>query len=526
MKKQITQILKTTCFVVFCINAQAQVIEHVAHLSDSDNIIFTRHTSYNNLIYFHLHDILSNNTQLWVTDGTEEGTEIVKDTYAIGVSGIFNPAEPVIYNDIMYFPADGGNTGMELWRSNGTESGTGLLKDINPGEGASLQLTTTDKFTVFKDKLYFGARGSYGGNEMWVSDGTVEGTVLFKDLTAGSGSFSNYPKRFTVAGDKMFFQADDDLWVTDGTSDGTYVVKDIRPGGNDLSSFNRVVYNDKLYFTADDGTHGEEVWVSDGTESGTYMLKDISSNSSDPNNFFVFDNLIFFEANDAIHGNELWVSDGTTTGTQLLKDIGLQTDVNDFIIYNDKLYFVANGSLWTTDGMENGTQLIKDAGILRQIDMLIYDGKLLFIGDGDTGNKFWQSDGTTTGTFPNSPDFQLPDVYQGRADSVFTKLDGAVYFINFDDTGADLYRYRVIVTDTEDVVAQDDALAVYPNPSQDYIQINNVSPTSIQISNALGQVYALQEIQANEAIDIRRLPPGRYFITDKSNRQSATFIRQ
>ena len=42
------------------------------------------------------------------------------------------------------------------------------------------------------------------------------------------------------------------------------------------------VYNNKLYFSADDGTHGHELWVYDGTNTPT-MVADININEDSYN---------------------------------------------------------------------------------------------------------------------------------------------------------------------------------------------------------------------------------------------------
>ena len=55
-------------------------------------------------------------------------------------------------NGMAFFAADGGTNGTELWMSDGTETGTVLVKDINPGSGGSFpsQLTNLGGTAVFR----------------------------------------------------------------------------------------------------------------------------------------------------------------------------------------------------------------------------------------------------------------------------------------------------------------------------------------------------------------------------------------
>jgi ELWxxDGT repeat protein len=91
------------------------------------------------------------------------------------------------------------------------------------------------------------------------------------------------------------------------------MVKDINVGSG--SSFSHLfahsskVFNNKLYFSANDGITGYELWSTDGTGT-TSMVKDINvgMSNSNPSYSTVCNNKLFFTANDgSTYGTELWV---------------------------------------------------------------------------------------------------------------------------------------------------------------------------------------------------------------------------
>ena len=60
------------------------------------------------------------------------------------------------------------------------------------------------------------------------------------------------------------------MWKSDGTGPGTKMAVDINPSGDSQPKLFTNV-GGFLFFTADDGTLGEELWRSDGTSLGTGM---------------------------------------------------------------------------------------------------------------------------------------------------------------------------------------------------------------------------------------------------------------
>jgi ELWxxDGT repeat protein len=275
-----------------------------------------------------------------------------------------------------YFFTASNATNSGLWKGDGTEEGSIFLNAISP---APVFLTNSYLKNIFINDMYFFiADDGTHGEEFWVSDGTPAGTILLKDINPGANSFfsgSYYSSSFIVSNNRLFFVADDgthgeELWVSDGTPAGTVLVKDIYPGGNPSSPGNLTSFNDTIFFTADDGTHGTELWKTDGTAAGTVLAKDVypGGNPSSPKHLTSFNDTLFFIADDGIHGRELWGSDGTETGTLLLKDLVPGAAGSNFIslglvhvVFNNTFLFLvedeAGGDydLWTSDGTPEGT---------------------------------------------------------------------------------------------------------------------------------------------------------------------------
>ncbi|TAL37069.1 MAG: hypothetical protein EPN93_06485 [Spirochaetes bacterium] len=330
-------------------------------------------------LYFFATDGTHNNV-LYKSDGTDSGTVPLGDVWVGDYTNEGNdPGEMTAMNGRLFFAADDGTNGRELWVSDGTSAGTRMLKNIEPEGSMS---SYPDYFTAMGGKLYFSAYdGSMSpghGYELWVSDGTEEGTVLFHDIYVGYGNPNGNPLWLKVMNGKIFFSAKDDygqeLWVSDGTAAGTKMVEDIVPGSVSSGVKNIIPMNGKIFFCAyDGGTYGHELWVSDGTEAGTTMVKDIAPGSGDswpgnsPAYFTVMNGKLFFGVDDLTHGCELWMSDGTEAGTRMVKDInsGGSSMVSQLFAMNGRLFFIAwDGShgyeLWASDGTEAGTTMVKN----------------------------------------------------------------------------------------------------------------------------------------------------------------------
>lgn len=129
--------------------------------------------------------------ELWMSDGTEAGTVLVKDVQA-GAASSF-PTAMIDSNGLVFFEADDGVAGREVWRSDGTAAGTMMVKDIGPGAASYRTSSIPLNFTSGNGMVFFLADDGVHGRELWRSDGTSTGTILTKDIEPGSGPGARDP---------------------------------------------------------------------------------------------------------------------------------------------------------------------------------------------------------------------------------------------------------------------------------------------------------------------------------------------
>jgi ELWxxDGT repeat protein len=328
-------------------------------------------------------------SELWVSDGTSSGTEVVRDLCP-GSCGV-DPSLIGALGKLMFWTADS-----QLWRSDGTRPGTFALS------GPDLEVGPLFSYAFFGRALYFVACAGQGQErscDLWRSDGSAAGTRLFH-------AASRWVTRMAAGDGKLYFQTVEelnepgsDLWVTDGTAAGTVKLRhfDDYVGPSELTTV-----GDRLFFVAWDD--GQEVWTSDGTVAGTRPLTKLTPpRALDDARFRVDGGRVYFEADDGTHGHELWRTDGTAAGTvrvtELEDDDPIRTSVVDL---NGVLVFGANDGrspegLWTSRGTPASTAPLPitcgDCEVFLS-DLVESGGKAFFA----MANGVWVTDGTAAGT--------------------------------------------------------------------------------------------------------------------------------
>lgn len=239
----------------------------------------------------HLSDLVSaadlvffmRNNDVWTSDGTSDGTIPL---HTPGAS--FTTLGAAALGDSLLMTGGSAATGRELWRTDGTTEGTQLLLEVSPGGNS----TSFTPLVVVNDLAFFGTRAADGRTQYWRSDGTPGGAYpLLDTTTSGFG-----PSAVAASGSFAYFNVVNangaTLWRSDGTVAGTIPLREFDSGASHFADVDGV-----LFFAATED-FDEELWMSDGTPEGTQRVADLlpGSFSSRPRDLVNAQGRLYFEA--------------------------------------------------------------------------------------------------------------------------------------------------------------------------------------------------------------------------------------
>lgn len=529
--------------------------------------------------------------ELWVTDGSPAGTRMVKDINpGLATSDIQWITR---FNDKVVFTANDGENGYEPWISDGTEEGTYMLKDVHELESSNAQgFCQLNETQLIFYAMDFESEMAVDGAKMqylWITDGTEDGTKMIKEVDCvfpGQEEADNRWGANMRVGRRVFFKAEEadkdgvthgvELWVTDGTAEGTYLVKDINlepnMAKNDGSTLSPALcgmqnfYNEKVFFKAWSMESGNEPWASDGTEEGTYEIfntdPSVGDNGLGNGGSAVmvgepYNGEIVFRAMTPETGWELGATN-LEKGNMKIFDIFNYEPTNDNSSFPDAgvvfdglyLFCAATGFDAAVESHHGGELHCYDGSkVWLQYDFAPGVGcnwvkEPLVVG----GSLYWWNEGNIDGTTATDTKLIRLDKADGVPQIVSNKdangdkvyclrnLNGDLLFTSAVNNQLYCYHYRqdgydpeknpdnmevefrtrqeIAESGVEGVMADRNIVSVYPNPATQYFTVNVSAPVkSVSIYGMTGSLEKTVMNPDNNTVSVNGFVPGLYLLS-------------
>lgn len=221
---------------------------------------------------------------LWRSDSTGSGTRLyIPLDPSIGTE----PRNLTVVGDSLFFQTGSIEVGEFLWKSDGTVEGTQVVRQLSPPTTIDLvksfiveSYAAGDRLFMIEDPAGFGETRT-----LWTSDGTAAGTHPIDSVSMFAGPFlqglRSYGRVAPVAlGTTLYFVGTTEaggveLWRTDGTAAGTAAVADLAPGAASSSITGLANVNGTIYFGVGGALPG--LYATDGTAAGTRRVCDAPS---------------------------------------------------------------------------------------------------------------------------------------------------------------------------------------------------------------------------------------------------------
>jgi len=446
--------------------------------------------------------------ELWRTDGTTDGTFILMDINPGEASSLVS--EVTIVGEMAYFYADDGVHGFELWITDGFEEGTRMVKDINPGMANGYRYNSSlrnNAQVVFQDKMYFAMDSETGFNELWVTDGTEEGTQFVQTVCPNCSETNQSFNHLIVLDSFMYFVTGLDFWKSDGTTEGT-VEEDLG-----LPTFlGKPTVIDSLMIWPNDFSG---IWISDGTIENTV---EINSNLRDLSDFTEFNGDLYFTA----AGSKLYRLElDSFTITQPFEGPVLS---NSLFVFADKLFFGSSARLQSTDGSFD--DLVEEIIISTELSAIVTEKQAFFLGRNSDGFEvvmIREINGDYS--YVDNPE------WQGYEPTNLALLNDKMILYANDRSGPGWEPHMFSVESTVSLNATQNwnELSLSPNPATNHLKIEGTFDRN-------GTEYTIWDLQGNmistgimnrTTIDIGGVSPGKYIllIQQLKSRRFGKFVK-
>lgn len=302
---------------------------------------------------------------LWRTDGTPEGTHQERVLDGVSLLPLSTLEGPRVV-----FSTWGVSEQTGLWMTDGTAAGTRRVFEQAMFSSTLQWLGERLLFTVGGPS---GIAGDETGSELWAVDAGDPSAHRVTELP-GIQLGLLIRVRGGVACVAQSIRSDLELWWSDGTAAGTRRVASLG-----ISDYYRLIAATVELAGTEElalGFYREEVWdlfASDGTAAGTRHLArfDLSEGEvfSETLAYMPVEGGLLFGATDSAHGREPWITDGTAEGTHLVLNVSAVVGTGDawpqgLTRYRDTLVFFARDAsgwgLWQTDGSGPGSHKVRD----------------------------------------------------------------------------------------------------------------------------------------------------------------------
>ncbi|RBP48746.1 ELWxxDGT repeat protein [Arenicella xantha] len=432
----------------------------------------------NGFLYFFA-DTAAAGHALWRTDGTAAGTVLIRSIsqdfggYPTRVKSVLAQRETIVAegNGVVYFeaystPGDVNGEPEELIRTDGTFSGTKEIVNTSLVGGFVGSLSATN-YRVFGGDLYYLSLGALhrvsgdvsnlvatipfdsGGDatlftdltldgnmvisaagEIWLSDGSVSGTELYRP-SVGVDPPRVFP--FAVLSNKLLYLALEDipqLLATD-TPDDEVVIESL--SGFSLLLSSQAVFGGRLLVA--DKT---ETYSTDGTITGTvstaatnlYSARQINSS------FFGFAGEPTFQnpASDLVKFEPATLARINLKSN--LRRSSILGGVSQGVLFSD-VPSDSYAEIWLSDGSVVGTKKLKTLSSSHSIVELHREGGrayMLNFPDSGSSGEVWHSDGTVAGTY--RLDFTYENGVIPPSKEVLGSLPASLFLLLLDEDAA------------------------------------------------------------------------------------------